>query len=95
MTTPTDFMLIDVRSPGEYAGGHLEGSINVPLDEFTRRITELVPDKATPIVLCCASGARSGAAAGWLQQRLGPDHAEAANLGPMLADVQTLLGKVR
>jgi phage shock protein E len=69
MTTPTDFMLIDVRSPGEYAGGHLEGSINVPLDEFTRRITELVPDKATPIVLCCASGARSGAAAGWLQQQ--------------------------
>ncbi|MEY8876064.1 MAG: metal-sensing transcriptional repressor [Leptothrix sp. (in: b-proteobacteria)] len=30
-----------------------------------------------------------------LQQRLGPDTAEAANLGPMLADVQTLLGKVR
>ncbi len=66
---PPDALMIDVRSRGEYAAGHLEGSINVPLDEFAQRIAQVAPDKSQAIVLCCASGARSGAAAGYLQQQ--------------------------
>lgn len=60
--------LIDVRSPGEYASGHLEGAINLPLDQLQHSIAREVPDKATPLILYCASGARSAFACGLLHQ---------------------------
>ena len=53
--------VIDVRSPGEFAQAHVPGSINVPLDQLTRRIDELKRLNA-PLLLCCASGMRSGQA---------------------------------
>jgi rhodanese-related sulfurtransferase len=58
--------IIDVRTPGEYSGGHVAGSINIPLNELPGRIAELKDKKN--IVLCCASGARSGSATMLLQQ---------------------------
>jgi rhodanese-related sulfurtransferase len=54
--------LIDVRSPGEFAAGHLDGARNVPVGEIGGRAGELGP-KDRPIVLYCASGTRSAAAA--------------------------------
>ncbi len=61
-------MVIDVRSPGEFASGHVRDAINLPLDRFAQDIERVAPDKQTPIVLCCASGARSGMACNFMQQ---------------------------
>ena len=52
--------LVDVRSPAEFAGGSAPGSINIPLSELGSRLAE-IPKTAT-VVLCCASGSRSGMA---------------------------------
>lgn len=54
--------LIDVRSPGEHAAGHIDGSVNVPVGELSGRVAEL-GDKAKPVVVYCASGVRSASAA--------------------------------
>lgn len=65
----SDPVVIDVRSEGEYAAGHVRGSVNLPLDRFTDDIGRVAPDKNASLILCCASGARSGAACTWLQQQ--------------------------
>ena len=54
--------LIDVRTAGEYAGGHVEGAILIPYDEIGARIAGVVTDKSAPIALYCRSGRRSGLA---------------------------------
>ena len=59
--------LVDVRSPEESRGGHVPGAINLPLG-----------DKTAQLYLYCASGARSGMAAGMLR-RMGYEHC--ANVG--------------
>ena len=48
--------LLDVRSPAEYAGGSIDGFINIPLDELRNRLNEL--DKESPIYLTCQIGLR-------------------------------------
>lgn len=53
--------IVDVRTPAEYMGGHVSGSINIPLNEVPNRIEEL-KDMEQPLILCCASGNRSGQA---------------------------------
>lgn len=52
--------IIDVRTPGEYQGGHIPGSVNIPLNELPGKLKQL--DKSKPIITCCASGMRSGSA---------------------------------
>jgi phage shock protein E len=59
---PANAVVIDVRSPGEFAGGHLPGALNIPLETIDGAIAHAVPDIQTPIVLCCRSGMRSGQA---------------------------------
>ena len=59
--------IIDVRSPGEFMGGHVAGSINIPLQELPVRLDE-IKEMEQPIVLCCASGMRSGNATAFLRQ---------------------------
>ncbi|WP_022980755.1 rhodanese-like domain-containing protein [Ideonella sp. B508-1] len=61
-------LLIDVRSPGEYAGGYLDGAVNLPLDQLQGGIARVAPDLDQPIVLYCASGGRSGMGCMLLQQ---------------------------
>jgi phage shock protein E len=58
-------VIVDVRTPGEFESGSHPQSTNIPLDQFLSRIGELPKDK--PIIVCCASGARSGAAAAMLR----------------------------
>lgn len=53
-------LILDVRSPGEYAGGNVNKSLNIPLNKLKSRLHEL--DKTRPIVTCCASGMRSSSA---------------------------------
>jgi phage shock protein E len=55
-------MLIDVRSPKEYANGHLPGAVNVPIDEFESHVDELI-DERREMVLYCAAGVRCNKAA--------------------------------
>ena len=57
--------IVDVRSPAEFAGGHVEGSINIPLDQVKDRLDEFKA-MSTPLVLCCASGGRSEMATDFL-----------------------------
>ena len=73
--------LVDVRTPAEYGGGHIEGAINIPLDQLAGRMTEL-GDKAEPIIVYCRSGGRSGKAK---QQLQAAGFEEVYNLGPMTA----------
>jgi rhodanese-related sulfurtransferase len=56
-----DAVVVDVRSPGEFQGGHVAGSINIPLQSISGKVNELKA-KNKPLVLCCASGNRSGQA---------------------------------
>ena len=60
--------IIDVRTVGEFYGGSAPGAINIPLSEIQQRLDEIKAIQ-TPIILCCASGNRSGQAAAWLQSQ--------------------------
>jgi phage shock protein E len=60
-------VLIDVRTPMEYADQHIEGSLNIPLDTIPEEI-DRIKEMNAPIVLFCRSGARSGQALMYLQQ---------------------------
>jgi phage shock protein E len=60
--------IVDVRSAGEFMGGHVAGSINIPLQEIPSRINE-VKSLKQPLVLCCASGNRSGQATQYLSKQ--------------------------
>jgi rhodanese-related sulfurtransferase len=53
-------VFVDVRSSGEFASANAPGTINIPLQELSSRLSEI--PKSTPVVLCCASGTRSGMA---------------------------------
>jgi rhodanese-related sulfurtransferase len=52
--------LVDVRSAAEYANAHAPGTLNIPLSELGSRLGEI--PRTVPVVLCCASGSRSGMA---------------------------------
>lgn len=58
--------VVDVRSPKEYAEGHLEGTVNIPVDEIRDRISEI--PEGRPVCLVCHSGLRSYIAARILEQ---------------------------
>jgi rhodanese-related sulfurtransferase len=60
--------IVDVRTTSEFMGGNVEGSINIPLQEIQQRMDELKNLKE-PLVLCCASGNRSGQATQFLSQQ--------------------------
>jgi rhodanese-related sulfurtransferase len=59
--------IVDVRTYGEFMGGNVADSINIPLNEIPERMEELKNLKA-PLILCCASGGRSGQAHHFLSQ---------------------------
>lgn len=73
--------LIDVRTPEEYAGGHVPGAVNIPLDQLSSRMGEVGP-KDAPVVLYCQSGRRSRMAAKHLK---GAGFTAVHDLGPMSA----------
>lgn len=57
--------IIDVRTPAEFKGGHIHGSVNIPLQELSRNLARIKKDK--PVITCCASGMRSASAKGVLK----------------------------
>ncbi|MNF28127.1 Thiosulfate sulfurtransferase PspE precursor [compost metagenome] len=54
-------IILDVRSKGEFAGGHIKGSVNISVDTLRNNLSKL-KDKNQPIITCCASGMRSASA---------------------------------
>jgi len=55
--------ILDVRTEGEYAQGHLEKAVLIPVQSLPGRLSELPADKTTPILVYCAVGGRSSMAA--------------------------------
>ena len=55
-------VLLDVRSPEEYASGHLQGARNIPHDRIEAEIASVAPDKSAPVILYCRSGRRADTA---------------------------------
>jgi phage shock protein E len=60
-------IIIDVRTVGEFNGGHLKGSINIPVDSIRSKIND-IKKKGKPVITCCASGMRSGSASSILNK---------------------------
>ncbi|MBS1487531.1 MAG: rhodanese-like domain-containing protein [Bacteroidetes bacterium] len=54
-------IILDVRSKGEYAGGHIKNSINISVDQLPSSLHRL-SNKDKTIITCCASGMRSASA---------------------------------
>jgi phage shock protein E len=69
--------VVDVRTVGEFQSGHLEGSVNIPLDKVASQLNKFKKMKQ-PIVTVCRSGNRSGSAA----RILNDAGIEAINGGP-------------
>src|SRR5687768_3974210 len=57
--------IVDVRTAAEFSGGNVSGSVNIPLHEIPNRLDEL-KKLNHPLILCCASGGRSGQAHAYL-----------------------------
>lgn len=57
-----DAVVIDIRDQNEYARGHIPNARHIPTAEFERRKAELEKIKTRPLIVYCATGARSGAA---------------------------------
>ncbi len=74
--------VVDVRSPAEFADGAYPGAVNIPLPAIPARMSELGP-KDKPVVLYCASGARSGQAMRFLKQNGFADVVNAGGLDDM------------
>ena len=55
-------ILLDVRSPEEYASGYLQGARNIPHDRIGEEIAAVAPDKSARIILYCRSGRRADTA---------------------------------
>ena len=59
MQEQTDYLIVDVRRPDGFAEGHIAGAINVPSDDITDGMPELLPDKDQTLLIYCRSGNRS------------------------------------
>jgi len=53
-------LILDVRTPSEFSGGHIKGSKNIPLQSLKQQLGNLPKDRV--IITCCASGMRSASA---------------------------------
>ena len=60
---------VDVRTNTEFNAGHINGAINIPLDQFQKRHTEIDGLGQSPVVIYCRSGNRSGQAVAFLLQK--------------------------
>ncbi|MBL8519109.1 MAG: rhodanese-like domain-containing protein [Betaproteobacteria bacterium] len=62
-------LVLDVRANGEFSGGRIPKSKNIPLAEIDKRIDEINKYKDKPVIVACATSSRSGSAARLLKQR--------------------------
>ncbi len=69
MINREDALVLDVREPTEFAGGHLLGAKNMPLASVEARAGELDKHKAKPVIVVCADGGRASKAALILREK--------------------------
>ena len=81
-------ILVDVRTPGEYAGSHPKAAVNVPLNMLSSGMQKYAKDKSKTLIVFCHSGSRSGAAKKMLQKM---GYENVVNAGS-LHRVQLILG---
>ena len=86
--------LVDVRSPNEFAAGHIPGSVNLPMNEISGRLRDLRPNQA--IVLICQRGSRAALTADLLKAQgveasvlQGGTHAWVNRGGRLISNVRT------
>jgi len=82
-------VIIDVRTTEEFAGGHVAGAVNVPLDQLGEKIESVVPDRQQPVLIYCLSGTRSALARRIL---LSKNYCEIHNLGSIYRARSILTG---
>jgi rhodanese-related sulfurtransferase len=73
-------VVIDVREADEFATGHIGGAKNVPLAQLEEKLPGLIKNKALPLILVCATGARAGRAVA-VAKKLGYEQAQAIGGG--------------
>ena len=73
-------VVVDVCEPAEFAAGHVTGAKNIPLADLETRLPGMVKNKALPLILVCASGARSGRAVA-TAKKLGYEQAQSLGGG--------------
>lgn len=56
-------LLVDVRTPQEFAAGHVPGAVNIPVDQVGKRLDQIKPPEGQPVYVICEVGGRSAAAA--------------------------------
>jgi phage shock protein E len=61
-------IILDVRTKGEYAGGHIKGSLNIAVDQLNNNLHRL-KNKEQTLITCCASGMRSSSAKNILKSK--------------------------
>ena len=75
-------VILDVRTPEEFAGGHVDGAVNIPVDELDAKLEEVESltggDKNKPLIVYCRSGARAGRAK---KKLLRSGYTQVTNLG--------------
>lgn len=78
---------VDVRTPEEYAGGHVPGAINIPLDQIQKRLDEF-KDMPKPVVAYCRSGARSSMATSILKQAGAQDVINGGGISDLMQQIK-------
>lgn len=68
METEKDYVILDVRTPEEFAQGHIPGAVNIPNEQIGREKLPELPDENQLILIYCRSGNRSKQAAGKLAE---------------------------
>lgn len=63
-----EYTIVDVRTQAEFDAGHVEGSMNIPLNEVVDRSEEIMALKQ-PVLFCCLSGGRSGQATAYFKDK--------------------------
>jgi rhodanese-related sulfurtransferase len=63
-----DALIVDVREPGEFKGGHIPNARNIPLGQVSQKLKDLEKFKDRPIIVSCQTGSRSAEAAAALMK---------------------------
>ena len=74
-------LILDVRTPGEFSSGHVQGAVNIPVDSLPAQL-DAVGAKDRAVIVYCRSGGRSARAASLLRQA---GWREVVDVGPMTA----------
>ncbi|CDS50983.1 FIG136845: Rhodanese-related sulfurtransferase [Polaromonas sp. CG9_12] len=73
-------VVVDICEPAEFGAGHVTGAKNIPLADLEAKLPGVVRNKALPLILVCASGARSGRAVA-IAKKLGYEQAQSLSGG--------------